>query len=335
MPTSLSRWGAGRRADRCHRHAGEDLCRARRHLYACAGAGAGGQSFSAGGQRAVSGRPGGRRLGRGIFSSEQRAALLAAHGYAALALAYFALETLPGELVNIPLEYFGAALAWLQRQPTIRGDQLAAVGGSKGGELVLLLATCYPQLKTVVAYLPSNVVWNGIVRGQDDPVQWSSSWSWQGEPLPFLARAPMNLLQEQMARGEAISLRPLDQIPLADQAAVQQAIIPVKQSQAAILLIAGGDDRFWPSSPMAAMVMERLRRRQYPYPFAHLSYPEAGHGIGLPHLPATVNQMRHPIRGLLLRSGGNAQANAQARVDAWVRMLEFIGENRLNRISGG
>lgn len=263
----------------------------------------------------------------GIFSSEQRAALLAAQGYAALALAYFALETLPGELVNIPLEYFGTALAWLQRQPTIRGDQVAAVGGSKGGELVLLLATCYPQLKAVVAYLPSNVVWNGVVRGQDDPVQWSSSWSWQGEPLPFLARAPMNQLQEQMARGEAISLRPLYEHPLADHTAMTQAMILVEQSQAAILLISGGDDQFWPSSPMAELVMERLHRSQYPYPFAHLSYPAAGHGIGLPHLPATVNQMRHPIRGLLLRSGGNTVANAQARVDAWARMVEFVGEN--------
>ena len=125
---------------------------------------------------------------------------------AALALAYFALEHLPDELVNIPLEYFETALHWLQRQPAIRGDQLAVLGGSKGGELGLLLGGLYPQLKAVIVYVPSSIVWNGVFRGQEDPDQLASSWSWRGEPLPFVSRAPMRLLQEQIERDEAISL---------------------------------------------------------------------------------------------------------------------------------
>lgn len=110
----------------------------------------------------------------GIGFAELRAALLAAHGYAALALAYFALEHLPDELVNIPLEYFETALHWLQRQPTIRGDQLAVLGGSKGGELGLLLGALYPELKAMIVYVPSGVVWNGVMRGKEDPDQLAS-----------------------------------------------------------------------------------------------------------------------------------------------------------------
>ncbi len=41
---------------------------------------------------------------------EHAAALLASHGYAALALAYFGVEDVPKDLINIPLEYFGTAL---------------------------------------------------------------------------------------------------------------------------------------------------------------------------------------------------------------------------------
>jgi hypothetical protein len=40
----------------------------------------------------------------------RRAAWLASHGYAALALAYFRYEDLPPLLAGIPLEYFGSAL---------------------------------------------------------------------------------------------------------------------------------------------------------------------------------------------------------------------------------
>jgi dienelactone hydrolase len=263
----------------------------------------------------------------GIGFAEPRAALLASHGYAALALAYFALEHLPGELVNIPLEYFETALHWLQRQPTIRGDQLAVMGGSKGGELGLLLGTLYPQLKAVIVYVPSGVVWNGVFRGKEDPDQLASSWSWRGKPLPYVSRAPMHSLQEQIERDEAISLLPLYYAALTDTVTVQQAMIPVEKTQGAILLISGGDDQFWPSSLFSAMVVERLRQHDYAHLFQHLQYPHAGHGIGLPHLPATVNQLRHPIRGLRLRSGGTARENAHARVDAWARTLEFLQEN--------
>ncbi|MDU0291699.1 acyl-CoA thioesterase/BAAT N-terminal domain-containing protein, partial [Saccharothrix longispora] len=41
---------------------------------------------------------------------EDDAALLASHGFAALALAYFGAPGVPDDLVEIPLEYFGTAL---------------------------------------------------------------------------------------------------------------------------------------------------------------------------------------------------------------------------------
>jgi Acyl-CoA thioester hydrolase/BAAT N-terminal region/BAAT / Acyl-CoA thioester hydrolase C terminal len=65
----------------------------------------------------------------------QEAALLAGHGFAALALAYFYIGSLPDRLAGVPFEYFGGAIRWLQDQPLVRGNRLGVNGTSRGGEL--------------------------------------------------------------------------------------------------------------------------------------------------------------------------------------------------------
>ncbi len=77
--------------------------------------------------------------GSGGGLSEPQAALYASHGYAALALAYFRGDGLPHDLLRIPLEYFETAIAWLQAQPEVDRQRLAVGGGSRDGELSLLL----------------------------------------------------------------------------------------------------------------------------------------------------------------------------------------------------
>ena len=65
---------------------------------------------------------------------ESTAALLASHGYVALALGYFGVEGLPQDLVSIPLEYFETAIGWLQAQEGVASDRLAVMGVSRGGQ---------------------------------------------------------------------------------------------------------------------------------------------------------------------------------------------------------
>jgi len=74
------------------------------------------------------------------------APLLASHGYATLALAYFGLPGLPRGLVNIPLEYFGKAIAHVRAAVAPRNDFVAVYGGSRGGELALLVASLVYRL---------------------------------------------------------------------------------------------------------------------------------------------------------------------------------------------
>jgi hypothetical protein len=103
--------------------------------------------------------------------SAQVAALLARRGFAALALAYFGVDELPPQLMEIPLEYFVAAFEWLTAQPAVRSDALGVVGISRGAELALTLGSRLPYVRSVVAYSPSSAVWSGLYgdRAADRP----------------------------------------------------------------------------------------------------------------------------------------------------------------------
>lgn len=250
---------------------------------------------------------------------ESRAALLASHGYAALALAYFGVDPLPAQLMDIPLEYFESALAWLKQQPAVDVECLAVVGGSKGGELALLLAATYPaDIKAVVAYVPSGVVWQGIPRGFRSTAP-SSSWTQGGQPLPFVnVRFQLDNFSDI---GNGIAMRTAYERGLDDAAAVEAATIPVEKINGPVLLISGADDQLWPSTTLADRVIAQLEASQHPFAHEHLSYEGAGHLIGIPYFPSITTQAAG------LNMGGNAEANAAASADAWPKVLKFLAEN--------
>lgn len=106
------------------------------------------------------------------------AALLAAHGYPTLALAYFGEPGLPATLTNVPLEYFAKALTLLRAQPGVDPRHVLVQGVSRGGEAALLLGATYPDLVDgVVAGVPSS-------RVQLSPGLRGTAWTLRGRPLP-------------------------------------------------------------------------------------------------------------------------------------------------------
>ncbi len=128
------------------------------------------------------------------------AALLASHGYEALALAYFGRQGISSELVEIPLEYSLKALRWLQARSEVDPGRIAIIGRSRGSELALLIASLRPEIRSVIAVGPSSVVWAGIPKSpRPTPV---SAWTYEGKALPFLSvDAPPDLTQEFFAKG--------------------------------------------------------------------------------------------------------------------------------------
>ncbi len=135
------------------------------------------------------------------------AGLLASHGYNAFALAYMGIPPLPVDGVEVPLEYVEKALDWLKRQPSVDPARIGVIGISKGAELSLLMATLRPRdFKAVVAVSPSSVVWEGFVRnphatGRASMKPERSTWSYRGQPLPFLPKALTPEMLRHRSRG--------------------------------------------------------------------------------------------------------------------------------------
>ena len=83
----------------------------------------------------------------------------------------------------------------------------------------------------------------------------------------------------------------------------------------------------WPSSALADIAMRRLETHHHPYPFRHLKYEGAGHLILVPGGPRTTRTLRLQVEGMadrLLSMGGTPKADAEAGVDAWRSLLEFL-----------
>lgn len=226
----------------------------------------------------------------GLYTTVE-ASLLAAHGYPALALAYFREPGLPRTLQRIPLEYFARAIRWFAGQPGVDPNHLVVEGTSRGSEAALLLGVDYPQLvHAVIARVTNDVVLCGITESLQCA---GPSWTLNGAPIPYT--------------------REFDEPSPRD---VPSAVIPVELIQGPILLSCGGVDAVWSSCAFAHAIQARLDVQRFGHPHQLAEYPDAGHGAGLNEAPSV------PIHYAAL--GGSAQADALAITDFWSRELAFL-----------
>jgi len=259
--------------------------------------------------------------GGGLEGAETTGALLASHGFATLAIAYFGMSGLPAGLVEVPLEYLQSGLRWLLRQPQVRGPQVGVMGGSRGGELALLLGAHFQEVGAVVAKVPSGVMWSGFDANGTKPGV--SAWTLDGKALPMMPRDNTQMWAAVKAVRPVV-LTPAFLADLEDTALARSAEIPVEHTQGPILLISGRDDAMWPSTPMAEIAVRRARAHGFRHSITHLSYPDAGHFCASPPgLPLPTRSI-HPVDRLEYVYGGTPHGNAAARTDSWNASLLFL-----------
>lgn len=242
-------------------------------------------------------------------------AAFAAQGYGVLALAWFGAEGLPPHLQEIPLEYFGRAIDWIEAQPLADAGRIGLYGVSKGGEAALLIASRHSEIKAVAAAVPSSVVWQGI--NMTDWTSVKSSFSLDGRPVAFVpydASAPFTTVLDLYER----SLRHLDKHP--------EAAIPVERIAGPVLLLSGRQDALWPSSAMADQVIARLDAKGFKHPHRHLAYAEAGHVGVVPPLEASGGGSGAAPPNPAFPLGGTPEGNKAARAEAWAQTLAFFAE---------
>lgn len=234
------------------------------------------------------------------------AANIATLGYGALALAYCGAEGLPPAVQNIPLEYFGKALDWLEKQPLADHKHIGLYGISIGAETALVVAARDPRIKAVVAGSPSSVVWQGFDMHNYRSV--APTYVLDGKPVPYLPYDTTKMFTSILDFYQ----RSLDTLP-----AHPETIIPVENINGPVLLISGKADALWPSATMADQVIVRLDAKNFRHAHEHIAYPDAGHVAPVP--PAD-----NPALAQLEQLGGTPEGNAAARADAWKRTTAFF-----------
>jgi dienelactone hydrolase len=229
----------------------------------------------------------------GGLTTSFAAALLAAHGYPSLALAYFKAPGLPEDLNNIPLEYFTRALRVLRAQPGVDHRHVLVSGVSRGSEAALLLGAYFPRLVNgVIAGVPSSVVNPGW------PDTSQPAWTLDGRPLPAVSPSEFG---QPKPPGKP------------------QAVIPVERIRGPILLTCGELDRVWPSCRYSDAITARLRAHRFAYPVIDLRYRDAGHHVGglTPYFASVTD-------GALTAFGGTVAGTQAAQADAHAKLVAFL-----------
>jgi dipeptidyl aminopeptidase/acylaminoacyl peptidase len=195
-------------------------------------------------------------------------------GYAFLSLGYFGTPTTPEKLDRIALDGVSRAIRDAQASPNVADECVILIGGSKGAELALTLASHDESIDAVVAMAPSDTVFPAHTDAMI-----TSSWSLDGEPLPF---APMPWAATwDLVRGDigAVMARILAQPEAA------AARIPAERIQGPLLLVSSKGDEMWPATRMAERMTAALDAAHFAHAHEHLAV-DGGHTAVVDHFDA-------------------------------------------------
>jgi len=252
------------------------------------------------------------------------APLLASHGIPVLSAATFAWPGRPELMQHIDLAYFEQAALWMRQHFGVQ--QIAVQGGSRGGELTLVLASYRPDLFCGgVAMVP----FHNVVAGFDHlrNVHEQPSWVLNGQALPY-ADVRLTLDGPDAAHTpDGLAVAPDYLRDAASDEADALCGIPVERCSGRLLLLSGREDAMWPSAYGGDRVIDRLRRHGLAHRAEHLAFENVGHYLVAPGQPtAMCASLYHPLAKITLACGGQPRATAEAGRVAWDRMLRFYGE---------
>lgn len=190
-------------------------------------------------------------------------------GYAVLAVGYFGMEGIPKALDRISLNAIYEEIVLTLNTPNIKSNCVAVMGGSKGAELVLSLASKYPRITSVVSLSGGNVGFAGPSLFADGK---TASFMFNDNALPFVPFT-YNMLPS-LLMGD---FRGASEISLMNTEAVEKAIIKVEDINGPVLLISGEKDQVWPSKEMSDEVINRLKVKGFTHPYKHIVVPDGDH----------------------------------------------------------
>ncbi|XP_006864778.1 PREDICTED: acyl-coenzyme A amino acid N-acyltransferase 2-like [Chrysochloris asiatica] len=238
---------------------------------------------------------------------EFRASLLASHGFVVLAIAYFAYEDLPQQLLEVDLGYFEEAANLLLAHPKVQKPGIGVLSVSKGAEIGLAMA-CY--LKQVLA----TVCINGPTAVSDIPLRYKD-----------LVMKPISTSIERIQIHVSGAMRAIDFMGFPKDGVDTHSILPIEKAQGQILFIAGENDECVNSRAFAEKAVDQLQRHGKSNA-RMLMYPAAGHLIEPPYAPLCYASWS-PGFSLPLLWGGEPVAHAEAQEHSWREIQKFFRQH--------
>lgn len=202
---------------------------------------------------------------------EYKASLLASHGFATLALAYFAYEDLPVFPSFTEMEYFEEAVNWLSNHPKVMPHGIGVHGTSHGSWLALLMASLKMNaIKAIVAISP-------MITAFPIPFKYKGRVS---EVIRFKNTKKISTQEGRIWREGFPTLT-----GNSHTGSKYSAITPVENISCPVLLAFGTGDLALNADFQIKLILDRMKEHCKQHLCSILRYPEAGHLIEPPYTP--------------------------------------------------
>ncbi|KAL3044457.1 hypothetical protein OYC64_012866 [Pagothenia borchgrevinki] len=242
---------------------------------------------------------------------EYRAALLASHGIASLALDYLTPQITKETGRMVDNDYFETAYRVLEQHPQILGSRIAMLGLSFGAGVTLRMAVYSEVLKLSCAVC----IDGSHVQPIDGPVE------------QIITYFNKNVEKTRYNEDNQVIWRDL-LLPIPTDPSLK---VDVGRLQCPLLLIVGEDDQNWPSYESAIDMREMMERAGNSHLLTVLSYKNTGHLIEPPFTPfvraSSFRTVTNPPLKMMALWGGELVAHSLAQEDAWRKTLVFLREN--------
>uniref|UniRef100_A0AAY4EN29 Uncharacterized protein n=1 Tax=Denticeps clupeoides TaxID=299321 RepID=A0AAY4EN29_9TELE len=241
---------------------------------------------------------------------EYRAALLASHGYASLALEYLAADRI--NLSDIKNNYFEKAYQILQSHPLVAPERLALLGLSFGSCVALTLVANSKVVQPQCCVCISGSHAQPVDKSVED------------------AFMNLNNKMDKVVVDENNHMIWRNIIlPITSDPAQKVAVGGIK---CPVLLVVGEDDQNWATVESAED--EMMSKAGNDRLLTVLSYPGAGHLIEPPYTPHfrfsnfMLQGQNHKV---ILLWGGQTEPHAHAQEDSWEKILIFLQQHLCER----
>ncbi|CAL4145479.1 unnamed protein product [Meganyctiphanes norvegica] len=233
---------------------------------------------------------------------ESRAAQLASRGFAAIAVAYLNYQDIPNDGF-IDFDYFREAVHYLLNHEKVLKSGVGCVGVSKGGDIVLSMATYIPEVRCAISINGCNAV-IGVPTKIDSHTTIPA--------IPFNVDGIINKSDGSIEGRYALH----------DPAGYPECIVPIEQSDSEFLFLVSLDDKDMDSSYYADCAVNRLREAARKN-FVMIKYPDTGHLLEPPYSPHCFSSY-HRMMDSNLVWGGELKPHCEAQEHAWAASIDFL-----------